>query len=78
MTGFSEQCRDIAHLGHAELLTPAPEESLAYFTSLLGLSVVAESDGAWYLRGYGDYEAYCSGVPEESDLSDWPAPAGLA
>lgn len=49
----------MAHLGHAELLTPKPEESLQYFTSLLGLSVAASAGGSWYLRGYGDYEAYC-------------------
>jgi catechol 2,3-dioxygenase len=49
----------VAHIGHAELLTPAPEASLEYFTALLGLTVVAEQDGSWYLRGYGDYESYC-------------------
>jgi catechol 2,3 dioxygenase len=56
MTG--ERWRDVAHIGHAELLTQVPEDSLRYFTSLLGLSVVAESPGSWYLRGYGDYEPY--------------------
>ena len=56
---MTEHRRDVAHIGHAELLTPVPEESLRYFTSLLGLTVVAEQPGAWYLRGYGDYEPYC-------------------
>jgi catechol 2,3-dioxygenase len=56
MTG--ERWRDVAHIGHAELLTQVPEDSLRYFTSLLGLSVVAEEPGSWYLRGYGDYEPY--------------------
>jgi len=49
----------VAHIGHAELLTPTPEASLEYFTALLGLTVVAEQGGSWYLRGYGDYEPYC-------------------
>ena len=49
----------MAHVGHAELLTPAPEASLEYFTTLLGLTVAAEQRGSWYLRGYGDYEPYC-------------------
>ena len=49
---------DVAHLGHAELLTPVPEESLAFFTGLLGMTVVAETRDAWYLRGHGDYERY--------------------
>lgn len=57
--GAAERPRDVAHLGHAELLTPKPEQSLQFFTSLLGLSVVASAGGSWYLRGYGDYEAYC-------------------
>ena len=56
---MTERGRDVAHIGHAELLTPAPEATLEYFTALLGLTVVAEDGGSWYLRGYGDYEPYC-------------------
>jgi catechol 2,3-dioxygenase len=55
----TERWRDVAHIGHAELLTPTPEASLEYFTTLLGLTVVAEEHGSVYLRGYGDYEPYC-------------------
>jgi catechol 2,3-dioxygenase-like lactoylglutathione lyase family enzyme len=29
---------DVAHLGHAELLTPEPEKSLWFFTQVLGLT----------------------------------------
>ena len=54
----------MAHIGHAELLTPTPEASLEYFTTLLGMSVVLEQHGSWYLRGYGDYEPYCLKPPE--------------
>ena len=57
--GVTERWRDVAHIGHAELLTPTPEASLEYFTALLGLTVVAEQGGSWYLRGYGDDEPYC-------------------
>ena len=28
---------DVAHLGHAERLTPKPDESLAFFKSVVGL-----------------------------------------
>ena len=56
---MAERWRDVAHIGHAELLTPTPEASLEYFTALLGLTVTAERGGSWYLRGYGDYEPYC-------------------
>jgi catechol 2,3-dioxygenase len=55
----TERWRDVAHIGHAELLTPTPEASLEYFTALLGLTVVAKQGESWYLRGYGDYESYC-------------------
>ena len=55
---MTERWRDIACIGHAELLTPAPEASLEYFTALLGLTVVEEHAGSWYLRGYDDYEPY--------------------
>src|SRR6202044_3717078 len=55
----AERWRDVAHIGHAELLTPTPEASLEYFTTLLGMTVVLEQRGSWYLRGYGDYEPYC-------------------
>ena len=55
---MAERWRDVAHIGHAELLTPALEASLEYFTALLGLTVAAEGGGSWYLRGYGDYEPY--------------------
>jgi catechol 2,3-dioxygenase-like lactoylglutathione lyase family enzyme len=55
----TERWRDVAHIGHAELLTPTPEASLEYFTALLGLTVVAKQGESWYLRGYGNYESYC-------------------
>jgi catechol 2,3-dioxygenase len=52
-----EPIRDIAHLGHVELFTPKPDESLYYFAELLGMEQVhAEGRSAW-LRGYGDYAA---------------------
>ncbi|GMA49701.1 hypothetical protein GCM10025857_10580 [Alicyclobacillus contaminans] len=35
---------DVAHLGHVELLTPKYDESLAFFTDVMGLEVV-EEDG---------------------------------
>lgn len=50
-----EPIRDIAHLGHVELFTPKPDESLHYFTQLLGLEQVHTEGRSAYLRGYGDY-----------------------
>jgi catechol 2,3-dioxygenase len=49
---------DIAHLGHVELLTPKPLESLAFFTSILGLHEVARRGDSVYLRAWGEYQLY--------------------
>ena len=53
---MTESVRDLAHLSHVELLTPRPDESLAYFRDLLGMEVAAERGDSVYLRGFGDYE----------------------
>jgi catechol 2,3-dioxygenase len=51
-------CGDLAHIGHAELLTPKPEESLRFFVDLFGMEVEAQVGGSTYLRGFGDYARY--------------------
>lgn len=47
---------DVAHLGHVEMLTPKPDESLRFFTNVLGLRETDRAGQSVYLRGYGDYE----------------------
>src|SRR5215472_4588267 len=47
---------EIAHLGHAELLTPEPEQSLWFFTEVLGLTENGSSGDSVYLRTWDDYE----------------------
>src|SRR5215475_6469969 len=47
---------DIAHLGHAELLTPEPDKSLWFFTEVLGLTQNGASGDSVYLRTWDDYE----------------------
>ncbi len=47
---------DVAHLAHAELLTPRLEESLCFFTEVMGLYVSARRGDSVYLRGWDDYE----------------------
>jgi catechol 2,3-dioxygenase len=49
---------DVAHIGHAELLTPRPEESLRFFEDVLGMTQEAREGQSVYLRGWGDYERY--------------------
>jgi catechol 2,3-dioxygenase len=47
---------DIAHLAHVELLTPKLDESIRFFTDIMGMSVTAEQGDSAYLRAYDDYE----------------------
>ena len=68
MTVLDEPILDVGHLAHAELLTPAPAESLAFFVDLLGMEQEASDGGSVYLRGFGDYERYCL------KLTEAPAP----
>src|SRR5688572_2088736 len=49
---------DVAHVGHLELFTPRLEESLAFFTSVVGLHETARSGASVYLRAWGDYERH--------------------
>ena len=55
---MEEPIQDIAHLGHIELLTPKPDESLWYFIDLLGMEQVHWEGQSAYLRGYGDYATF--------------------
>jgi catechol 2,3-dioxygenase len=54
----AEPIHDLAHIGHAELLTPRPEESLRFFVDVLGMEVEATEGGSVFLRGWGDYQRY--------------------
>ena len=47
---------DIAHLGHAELLTQKPDKSLWFFTEVLGLTENGANRDSVYLRTWDDYE----------------------
>jgi catechol 2,3-dioxygenase len=53
-----EPVMDVAHLGHVELLTPKPSESLAFFRDVMGMTVSGEEGGSVFLRGWDDYERY--------------------
>jgi catechol 2,3-dioxygenase len=49
---------DLAHIGHAELLTPEPERSLRFFVDALGMEQEAVDGQSVFLRGWGDYQRY--------------------
>ena len=53
---MSENCYDIAHLAHVELLTDKFEQSLDFFTRVYGLTVTEQDAQSAYLRAFDDYE----------------------
>jgi catechol 2,3-dioxygenase len=53
-----EAITDVAHLGHLELMTPKPDESLGFFRDVLGMTVSGRAGDSVYLRGWDDYERY--------------------
>jgi catechol 2,3-dioxygenase len=49
---------DLAHIAHAELLTPFPEESLRFFVDLFGMQIEHSDGRSVFLRGWGEYQPY--------------------
>lgn len=49
---------DVAHLGHIELLTPAFDESLAFFKEVIGLHECGREGDSVFLRAWADYERF--------------------
>ncbi len=58
--------QDLAHIGHAELLTPFAQESLDFFVDLFGMEVEARDGQSVYLRGWGDYQRYSLKLTESA------------
>ena len=63
---MSEPLHDLAHIGHAELLTPFPDQSLAFFTDLFGMEIEAREGESVYLRGGASISATASSSPRQS------------
>ncbi len=51
-----EPMHELAHLGHIEMLTPKPEESLRFFVEVVGMQESGRKGQSVYLRAYDDYE----------------------
>src|SRR5437763_17014328 len=49
---------DVAHLGHLELLTPKPEESLRFFVDVMGMTDTGRQGDSDYLHAHDDYERH--------------------
>jgi catechol 2,3-dioxygenase len=56
MTEPREPCHDLAHLGHVELFSPVPEESLRFFVDVMGMTESGREGDSVYLRAWDDYE----------------------
>src|SRR5215469_6481855 len=54
----NEPIMDVAHLGHLELLTPNPEESLRFFVDVMGMTESGRRGDSVYLRAWDDYETF--------------------
>lgn len=53
---MTEPCFDVAHLGHLEILTDKPQESLDFFVNVYGLTESGREGDSVYLRAWDDYE----------------------
>jgi catechol 2,3-dioxygenase len=51
-----EPMQDIAHLGHTEILSPKPDESLWFFKEVLGMEEAAREGQSAHLRAFGDFD----------------------
>ncbi len=49
---------DMAHLGHLEIFSPKPDESLRFFVDVMGMTQSGCKGDSVYLRGWDDYERY--------------------
>src|SRR5215469_1955741 len=47
--------RLLSQLAHVEILTPKPEESLRFYTEVLGLQESGAAGQSVFLRGWGDF-----------------------
>ena len=54
----NEPLMDVAHLGHLEMFTPKPEESLRFFIDVLGMTESGREGDSVYLRAWDDYERH--------------------
>jgi catechol 2,3-dioxygenase len=62
----AERCRDIAHVGAVELLSPRPEETAEFFVRVLGLTEVGRSGSSIYVHAWDDYEKFTVKVTDSA------------
>ena len=57
----------IAHLAHAEVLTPQPEQSLAFYKDVLGLEESGREGQSIYLRAWGEWSHHSIKLTEAAE-----------
>ena len=67
---MTDPLHEIAHISHAELLTPKAQESLRFFVDVLGMEIEAREGQSVFLRGWGDYQRWSLKLIA-SDTSVW-------
>lgn len=68
MTGnFKDPMYEVAQLAHVELLSPKLDESIQFFTEILGMEITAHEGQSVYLRAYEDQYLYTLKVTEASE-----------
>ena len=55
MSEFNEPLFEIAQLAHVEIYTPKPDETVWFFTELLGMEKTEALGQSVYLRAYEDF-----------------------
>ena len=68
----SEPIMDVAHLGHLELLTPKPEESLRFFVDVLGMTESGRQGELGLSARLGRLRALFTQADGLQHLRPWP------
>lgn len=67
VTNVREPLFEVAQLAHVEMLSPKPDETVAFFTDLLGLEVTEREGQSVYLRAYEDFYHHTLKVTEAKE-----------
>ncbi|MBS4208312.1 catechol 2,3-dioxygenase [Bacillus sp. FJAT-50079] len=62
---FEEPIFDVAQLAHVEIFSPKPEETVNFFTQLLGMEVTGRAGQSVYLRAYEDHYHHTLKITED-------------
>lgn len=64
LSNLPEPIFDVAQLAHVEIYSPKPEETVKFFTDLLGMEISGRAGQSVYLRAYEDFYHHTLKVTE--------------